>query len=123
MSERSQLDLSEMAFSILAEKPLGYILQTLQPLSGLLIEPVSVTAWSRHGRRDERRRHHAVNAGVIPDCRQIAFCGKRSVAGRGQNVGQADADIRSHAGQHSLAHSRATSYSQDKSQLLQIQYP
>lgn len=43
--------------------------------------------------------------------------------GRGQNAGQADADIRSHAGQRSLARSWATSYSQDKSQLLQIQYP
>lgn len=82
MSERSRLDLTEIAFSSRAEKPLEYILQTLQPLSGQLIVPVSVTAWSRHGRRDEWRRHHAVNAVVIPDCRQIAFCAERSDAAR-----------------------------------------
>lgn len=72
LSERSGLDLSEIAFSVLAEKLLEYILGTLQPLSGLLIVPVSLSAWSRHGWRDERRRHHTAN-GVIPDCRQIAF--------------------------------------------------
>lgn len=47
----------------------------------------------------------------------------RSVRNRGQNAGRADADIRSHVGQRSLAHPWVTSYSQDKSQLLQIQYP
>lgn len=79
------------------------------------LESAWPTWWAGH--------HHAVNGGVIPDCRQIAFCAERRGAGRGQNAGQADADIRSHARQHSLAHSWATSYSQDKSQLLQIQYP
>lgn len=68
LSERSGLDLSEIACSILAEKPLEYILQTLQPLSGLLIVPASLTAWSRHGWCDERRRHHAANTSVIHDC-------------------------------------------------------
>lgn len=54
------------------------------------------------GQRDEQRRHHAVNAGVFPDCRQIGFCAERSGAGRGQNAGKADADIRAHAQPGSL---------------------
>ncbi|TWW78692.1 hypothetical protein D4764_11G0008130 [Takifugu flavidus] len=59
------------AFSVPAEELLEYILQTLQPLSGLLIVPVSLSAWSRHRSDTLYYRHTLSLYGAFTD---VALC-------------------------------------------------